>query len=359
MGCLTANGRERLLESSTSNSVNGATAYPMASLGGAYVGVVVDNYDDHYYGDASKTVDVFDLRTGARSGFGGESSACHHFAPMLCGIDQLVVGQNGVSAVHVLSGRARRRDRGVVCVGRVLRRVQRVRRCQRLDRPARWPVVVGKRGGATQLQRMSCPSTALCVGVDGSASVYVSANPIGGSSTWTKTQIPGVQNIYDVSCPSTTLCVASASGGNLLVSTDPTGGPSAWSVDAVDGTDNLSAVSCPTTSECFAVAGGGDVISSSNPTGGAGAWTVRHLGLAHALRANLVPVLVAVRGRPDRAQPACSSPPILQPARGRPPTARSRLGTCHARRRRSVSRSVGRASASPPIRAQVRGRPTG
>jgi hypothetical protein len=96
-------------------------------------------------------------------------------------------------------------------------------------------VVVGKRGGTT------------------SASADVL--PIDGSSTWTKSPIPAVQNIFDVSCPSTTLCVASASGGNLLVSTDPTGGPSAWSVDAVDGTNNLTAVSCPTISECFAVGG--------------------------------------------------------------------------------------------------------
>jgi hypothetical protein len=126
---------------------------------------------------------------------------------------------------------------------------------------------------------MSCPTTALCVGVGGSATIYVSENPIGGASTWTKTQIQGAQNASDVSCPSTTLCVASASGGKLLVSTDPTGGPSAWSVDAVDGTNNLSAVSCASTSECLAVDGAGDVLSSSNPTAGAGAWTVRHLGL--------------------------------------------------------------------------------
>ena len=107
MGCIAANGRERVLESSTLNNINGATAYPMASVGGAYAGVVVDNYDDHYYGDASKIVDVFDLRTGARSGFGGESSDCHDFAPMSCGIDQFVVGQNGVSAAHVDSGEQR------------------------------------------------------------------------------------------------------------------------------------------------------------------------------------------------------------------------------------------------------------
>ena len=279
MGCIAANGRERVLESSTLNNINGATAYPMASVGGAYAGVVVDNYDDHYYGDASKIVDVFDLRTGARSGFGGESSDCHDFAPMSCGIDQFVVGQNGVSAAHVDSGEQRDAIR-VSCASAAF--------CVAYDAfgdvsastdPPDGPWSSANVAGPRQLRGMSCPSTALCVGVDGSASVYVSANPTGGSSTWTKTQIPGAQNILNVSCPSTTLCVASASGGNLLVSTDPTGGPSAWSVEAVDGTANLSAVSCPTTSECFAVAGGGDVISSSNPTGGAGAWTVRHLGL--------------------------------------------------------------------------------
>ena len=43
MGCLTANGRERLLESSTSNNVDSVTDYPMAALGGTYAGVVARN----------------------------------------------------------------------------------------------------------------------------------------------------------------------------------------------------------------------------------------------------------------------------------------------------------------------------
>jgi WD40-like Beta Propeller Repeat len=65
MGCLTANGRERVLESSLSNNIDGATDYPMAALGGTYAGVFAHNYDEHYPGE-SNTVDVFDLRTGAR-----------------------------------------------------------------------------------------------------------------------------------------------------------------------------------------------------------------------------------------------------------------------------------------------------
>jgi hypothetical protein len=276
MGCLTANGRERLLESSMSNNIDGAIAYPMASVGGTYAGVVGDNYDDHYGGE-QKTVEVFDLRTAARSGFGGEYSQCYEFAPTLCGIDQLVVGQNGVSAVHVYP-QGQDDEIRVSCASAAFCVASNL--FGDVSTSTDPPNGPWSSANVASLGRMSCPSTALCVGVSNSGSMYVSADPIGGPSTWTKTQIPGVQKIYNVSCPSTTLCVASASGGNLLVSTDPTGGPSAWSVDAADGTNDLTAVSCATTSECFAVAGfNGDVISSSNPTGGASAWTVRHFGL--------------------------------------------------------------------------------
>ncbi len=287
MGCLTANGRERLLESSTSNNVDDATDYPMAALGGTYAGVVAHDYHLHYDVGDSNTVVVFDLRTAARSRFGGESGGCDPITtPTFCGIDELVVGQNGVSAAHVDSGEQPDAVRVSCASAAFCVAYNAFGDVSASTDPPDGPWSSARVAG---LRSMSCPSTTLCVGVGvgvgvgGSASVYVSAHPIGGSSTWTKTQIPGVQFIEDVSCPSTTLCVATATGGKLLVSTDPTGGPSAWSVDAVDGTADFSAVSCPTTSECFAAAavpgGSGDLISSSNPTGGASTWTVRHLGL--------------------------------------------------------------------------------
>ena len=222
---------------------------------------------------------MFDLGTGARSGFGGQSGRCDPItASTFCGIDELVVGQSGVSAAHVDSGEPEDGVR-MSCASAAF--------CAAFDvlgdisvstNPADGPWSSAKVAG---LWSMSCPSTALCVGVGGSTSVYVSANPIGGASTWTATQIPGVRFITDVSCPSTTLCVATATGGKLLVSTNPTGGPSAWSVETVDGTADFSAISCPTTSQCFAAASdpsASDIISSSNPTGGASAWTVHHLG---------------------------------------------------------------------------------
>ena len=258
------------------NSVDSVTDYPMAAFGGTYAGVVAHNVNEHYPAESS-TVDVFDLRIAARSGFGGESGACDPLnAPTFCGIDQLVVGQSGVSAAHVGSGEPSGEAIGVSCASAVFCVAYAgfgdvITSTDPADGPWSLANVAGFRS-------LSCPSVALCVGVGGSASLYVSANPIGGSSTWTNTQIRGVLFIDSVSCPTTTLCVATASGGELLVSTDPTGGASAWSVDVVDATNGVSVVSCPTTSECFA-SGGGDVISSSNPTAGASAWTVRHLGL--------------------------------------------------------------------------------
>ena len=75
MGCLFADGRERLLERSGNNSIDGATDYPIAGIGGTHAALVSDNYDEHYGGD-SESVSVFDLRTGRRSGLGGEATRC-------------------------------------------------------------------------------------------------------------------------------------------------------------------------------------------------------------------------------------------------------------------------------------------
>ncbi len=130
---------------------------------------------------------------------------------------------------------------------------------------------------------VSCPSTGLCVAVGG-GDVATSTDPTGGTGAWTvaslipaASQIPNKPNRLDaVSCPSARLCVTTDEAGNVWTSTDPTEGASAWTKANVDGPEKiLSGVSCPTESLCVAVdRGGGDVLTSTNPTGGAGAWTV-------------------------------------------------------------------------------------
>jgi hypothetical protein len=97
MGCLFADGRERLLQLWTFNSLDNATAPTLAAIAGHYAAVVSRTTDDHYGGCGDST-SVFDLRTGAASGHGGqESAACDRGG----GIDQVVVGSDGASAVHV------------------------------------------------------------------------------------------------------------------------------------------------------------------------------------------------------------------------------------------------------------------
>jgi len=128
------------------------------------------------------------------------------------------------------------------------------------------------------LDGVSCPTSSLCVAVDTSGNVVTSANPTGGATAWTVTNVDGANSVKAVSCPSASLCVAVDGQGNVLTSTNPTGGTAAWTVTNVDNTNPVSAVSCPTTNFCVATDGAGNVVSSANPTGGTTAWTVTNLG---------------------------------------------------------------------------------
>jgi hypothetical protein len=121
--------------------------------------------------------------------------------------------------------------------------------------------------------RLSCPTRALCVVVDGAGNALVSTNPTGGAGTWTATKIDSTNPIAGVSCPSRSLCVAVDDAGNVLVSTNPAGGAGAWRTTNIDGRTKLSGVSCPSVTLCVAV-GGRDVAVSTDPAGGSGAWTV-------------------------------------------------------------------------------------
>ena len=130
---------------------------------------------------------------------------------------------------------------------------------------------------AKGFEGVSCPSSELCVAV-GDGDVATSTDPTGGAGAWSvaslipaASRIPNKPNRLDaVSCPSARLCVATDDDGNVWTSTDPTGGVAAWTETNVDGPEKiLSGVSCPTESLCVAVdRGGGDVLTSTDPSGG-------------------------------------------------------------------------------------------
>jgi hypothetical protein len=276
MGCLFADGREQLLERSTFNSIDDATDYPVAAVGGTYAAIVGDTYDEHYGAD-SRSVAVFDLRTGARSRFGGESSNCADFSSPTCtGIDQIVVGADGVSAVHVNGGPLTPYSDPlqVLCgsaslclatnnFGDVLSSTS--------PTQSPWSPATGASMNSGGAGGGSCPSVSLCVLVAG-PSIFTSTDPSAGS--WTTTRLAGSPGFIDVDCPTTSLCVATT-GHQVAVSTDPTGGASAWSLEDVDGNNSMIGVSCPSASECIATDLAGNVITTTNPTGGPSAWSVR------------------------------------------------------------------------------------
>ena len=64
-GCLTSDGRERLLDSSSVAAVQGERAVGSVVIAGDYAALVNEASDVHYYGGSLNGVVVFDLRTGA------------------------------------------------------------------------------------------------------------------------------------------------------------------------------------------------------------------------------------------------------------------------------------------------------
>ncbi len=150
------------------------------------------------------------------------------------------------------------------------------------------------------LYGVSCPSSALCVAVDGAGQAVTATTPVAGP--WTVTPIEGTSSyaLNAVSCPSTSLCVTSANG-NMLSSTTPTAA-GAWTKTNVGTT--ASAISCPSTSLCVAVDAAGNVTNSTNPGAATPTWsTLAHIDNKRAVR-SLVPGRGAVRGdRRGRQRP--------------------------------------------------------
>jgi hypothetical protein len=103
MGCLRADGRERLLSSSTYPSyetAGGLTGVALAAPYAAFAGNTFNSHDQTWI----SFVNLFDLRTGQYVPHrGGEGFACLPTSSPPCAttIDRLVLGSDAVSAVHM------------------------------------------------------------------------------------------------------------------------------------------------------------------------------------------------------------------------------------------------------------------
>jgi len=101
MGCLRADGRERFLERLGPGDKDfGVSSISAAAVSAPYA-ALVNSYWQNHYQVRSDDVQVFDLRSGSiQKQLGGESAACVDLFPCVGGIDRVVVGSDGVSAVH-------------------------------------------------------------------------------------------------------------------------------------------------------------------------------------------------------------------------------------------------------------------
>ena len=111
-GCLRSVGRDRLLEHFVGDDYDSAYYVSSAVVNGTYGGLVEGWQNSHYGGQWSK-LQVFDLRTGSLDHkLGHEETWCPNGIAsgvtrgrtgcLYGGIDRVVLGSDGVSAVHVI-----------------------------------------------------------------------------------------------------------------------------------------------------------------------------------------------------------------------------------------------------------------
>lgn len=120
------------------------------------------------------------------------------------------------------------------------------------------------------LTGLSCPSTQLCVAVDGTGNVFVSTSPTLPDGAWHGADIDGANALSGISCPTSSLCVAVDRAGNVLTSNDPSDGGTTWQITSLGRRRPLTSVSCASASLC--VAGDTTALVSTDPTGGPSSW---------------------------------------------------------------------------------------
>jgi hypothetical protein len=130
----------------------------------------------------------------------------------------------------------------------------------------------------TAITSISCPSASLCLGTDKLGNIIESTNPVQQAQNgeqWTvlnsidagagsQNGSPGVRGI---SCPSTTLCVAVDGSGNILYTESPAAAvQGGWTVvSSLNPEGGITGISCPTTTECVITDQGGDIQYGTAP----------------------------------------------------------------------------------------------
>jgi hypothetical protein len=282
MGCLRANGRERLIARFADNNIDGAIWVTSAALASPYAALVERTADEHYGGQGDG-VQVIDLRTG-QSGDGGESAICPPTTLVPClTIDHVVVGSDGVSAAHIvgvapdgslsnplIDGSCAPASTLCLALGQLSRLFT---SGNAAAGPGSWSSgAVSTPQSSVGPEVVACPGPSLCVAPG--SDIFTSSDPAGGASTWQPTRL-NVNHFLasGIACPTTTLCVVASWTGAIAASMNPTGGAAAWTVTQIAPLhDGLDGVVCSAEPRCFISEYAGAVFTSGDPNGGSGAW---------------------------------------------------------------------------------------
>ena len=121
---------------------------------------------------------------------------------------------------------------------------------------------------------ISCPSSKLCVAVDGDGYAWTSTNPTSPSS-WTGNEIAFLSGkaLNWISCtPAADLCLAYDNNDETHWTTDPSN-PNSWQFEtSIDTATYVRDMSCPSSTLCVGADNNGDIVSSTTPTSN-GTWT--------------------------------------------------------------------------------------
>lgn len=145
------------------------------------------------------------------------------------------------------------------------------------------PTTLAPDSSGETVKSVGCtPQASLCVasltGAGGSTAQYATTiNPAGGAGAWTETTAPGTESVNRIACPTTSLCVG-INGHTIETSTNPTAGASSWTsgtvLPATATSVALQGIACPSDTRCVAAVSDGSIASSTTPATGAASYTV-------------------------------------------------------------------------------------
>jgi hypothetical protein len=135
---------------------------------------------------------------------------------------------------------------------------------------------------------IACPSTKLCVGIDGNKVTWTT-NPTAGKPKWKHAALePSSQPtittsgvILDaLSCSGPKFCLISDDLGNTFATTNPTGGKRAWHIADVNSIEILG-LSCASPSLCAGIDYYGNALISTDPGAASPTWSTVFLAANH------------------------------------------------------------------------------